>query len=67
MRQNLDELLKQCYMEIGIKWADNPGVSLIEGVPAADYLKKHDIFPSSCDFETLNIITTKGHRRIKRG
>lgn len=44
---DLDELFKECCLELGIEWADEPGPAVINGEKATDYFKNHTIFPNT--------------------
>ena len=42
---DLNALLKECCLELGIEWVDEPGPAVIDGQKADEYFKDHTIFP----------------------
>lgn len=46
---NLTTLLKECCLELGIEWVDEPGPAVIDGKKADEYFKDHTIFPKHFD------------------
>lgn len=41
---DLNALLKECCLELGIEWVDEPGPAVIDGQKADEYFKDHTIF-----------------------
>lgn len=46
---DLNALLKEHCLELGIEWADGPGPAVIDGQKADEYFKDHTIFPDTKD------------------
>lgn len=46
---DLNALLKERCLELGIEWADEPGPAVIDGQKADEYFKEHNIFPETKD------------------
>lgn len=46
---DLNALLKECCLELGIEWVDEPGPAVIDGQKADEYFKDHTIFPDTKD------------------
>ena len=45
------KLLKQVCEEMGIPWIDETGESIIDGIPASQWFRAHNIFPRAARFK----------------